>query len=271
MLEVRLPVLRQFVCDPAKYCEGKSLCCQNHDTPPGMNVIDFYRLSRKTGQPVTEIWRENGTVVPVLTQGGWIIALGLRHNPCPYLSNVPDCAVHDSRPLNCAFFPFSVFLTRRDQLPYYQRIYPCIDGAQPTGGQIRFSAKLLALFNELGEVEVKYFWQGIDPVIGEMNTNKLGSLLKTAQELAPREAPHAVASIATAWELYLSRLRIHQAAGSQGPVNLEGFFHQIVGSALYALCYREFAARLSEIEKFHLSVFAALNDRIVAIFRKYGM
>jgi Fe-S-cluster containining protein len=156
----------QFHCNPNKYCKDAT-CCKSEETAPSLGVGDYIRLSEKTGEPLADIWRTKGDVhISTLheIEGGFLVVLGLEHEPCPYLQET-GCKVYDSRPLTCQMFPTGVLLNHKRQLSSNYHRYTCLKDTRATSDDINTYARLQKIVDEEVHLDMEHLWKGHKHII----------------------------------------------------------------------------------------------------------
>ncbi|MBW2999956.1 YkgJ family cysteine cluster protein [Candidatus Woesearchaeota archaeon] len=155
---------KYFECKPNELCDGAH-CCKSIETKLGAGLGDYIRLSKYTGEPMSQIWRTKGiaditSAKGTMRQGEFGINLGLLHDPCPYLSEDNKCSVYEVRPLDCGFFPLSLFVLHKDELEDTYAGYKCLQGVKPKPVQLMLGKELLKIMDEEVKLELDSFWGG---------------------------------------------------------------------------------------------------------------
>ncbi|MBN2043295.1 MAG: YkgJ family cysteine cluster protein [Candidatus Aenigmarchaeota archaeon] len=133
-----------FRCDPGKYGCNAS-CCRDNESTPSLTVGDLYRISRKTGERIEDIWKTKGSVVLQMPPGmknSFFVTPGLFHNPCPYLNGDNQCDIHDSRPISCANFPVFHQVLEGADLENDKIKYDCMEGCEFSSEQIEIAKRV---------------------------------------------------------------------------------------------------------------------------------
>jgi Fe-S-cluster containining protein len=260
---------KYFQCRPGELCE-KAECCRSLETAAALNLGDYYRLSRATGESMVSIWRAKGDVAfdtdaVRLTAK---IRLSLLHDPCPYLNEESRCRVYAARPLPCATFPASIYLFRSEIYEDAEKDYVCLRGVVPSSEGIELALGLEEIAREENEIEDRYFWRGKFRNINVQSIfDNFDNVTQSALESAIRRDPEDTNRRASRIGLAITHNYhfVPQTCSNEE----SAFLCSILRPIIYAKYEDEIAKCFAEVDKKVLKMLDETTRRIRALMKGY--
>jgi len=175
---------RAFKCDPRQFgC--RAACCRSADTKPALTVGDYLRMSTATGESLSQLWLNRGNVNLTLVDKAeslFILTLGLRHDPCTFLSPEAKCKIYAMRPLACGSFPWYILIEKPEELLDGYSDLKCLKNVRNTPAQAELWRRMRPIMRTEAEAELRHFWTKGPSHISAKDTTIFYHLYKYARE-----------------------------------------------------------------------------------------
>lgn len=223
-------------------------------------------MSELTGEAPEHIWRTKGNVLLTAAEEGFVVVnLGLRHDPCVYLTPEGRCGVYEKRPTTCAGFPFldnaaEPFLTgtgptSKNVRKNVSHAYRCLHSIQFSAAQTRAGQELYSLMMEEEEAMLRTFWKGEQPIIPCSTVDDVLGLYLTAHRVQAHRDPKGVDELSN--RLHTARPIIQQApstiqeqmGGTQQVQQLTFSYINAFEVVVYALYQDDIAEHFAHLDR----------------------
>jgi Fe-S-cluster containining protein len=261
--------MRYFQCRPGELCKAAE-CCRDLRLTTELTAGDYLRLSRFSHRSAEDLWREQGSIHLTNTgssdrDGIFIIRLGLKKDPCPYLSGEPDheCKVYDVMPLNCAQFPLRALVTDSGRL---ERLgYACVKDVCASPEQIEFYSKFVRIsFSEFHN-DNDFFWGNKLPFFTS-RFSEFGAEVKRISEQQkindPNLQTHGSKSLMAAMEDFNTLF-----ADPSSELDPQKYI-RLMRALMFCKYEDEFARRLTDIERNHAQEYAETSEKWKALLKE---
>lgn len=182
----------------------------------------------------------------------FIVMLGMKHDPCPFLNSENKCDIYDVRPTNCAKFPQSLFMIESNHLEAYSE-YSCLRDAEPREKEMEIAWKIDEIATKEVELTEREIF-GKFQVITVMTHTDMGRLaynaIKSQNQRDPAGMRKSTRELHRAFDHYFGELLdIDPETGIPKNKSVEvNEFRVTMNKFLYSALSDEISGKLSSVE-----------------------
>ncbi len=264
---ISLSMSNYFKCEPNIRCVGAE-CCTAADTQPVLSVGDFYRLSKITGEPIGQIWKEKGAFrfshFDGMENGVFLAMPSLKTEPCTYLTRELRCGVYAQRPLACSAFPVLDFLDP-EELAKKRVRYSCTRDVEISQEQEAFARDIDALMRVEAVNDMNFFWRR-KPLYISVGT--IGAYMELAvQALNLQMARDPKNSMSRSDKLVRAVTEMSDIAEQNKPITNQRYTG-LLEPVVYAIHVDDIAERLENLDEALLALYQETTKKYKEILRR---